>query len=74
MVEWRWVGVEEGVGREIITSSEVEQLLQTGLFPFYFNHITNFPPREGATSQYPYLISKFIKEWKIVIDYYCDKK
>ena len=51
-------GCEEGVGREIITSSEVEQLLQTGLFPFYFNHITNFPPRKGTTSQYPHLIPK----------------
>ena len=49
-----------GIGGEIITSSEVEQLAQTGLFPFYFNHITNFPPRKGATSQYPHLISKYI--------------
>ena len=48
------------VGVEIITSSEVEQLAQTGLFPFYFNHITNFPPRRGATSRYPHLISKYI--------------
>ena len=48
------------VGVEIITSSEVEQLAQTGLFPFYFNHITNFPPRKGATSRYPHLISKYI--------------
>ena len=50
-------GWMRGVGGEIITSSEVEQ---TGLFPFYFNHITNFPPRKGATSRYPHLISKYI--------------